>query len=154
MVTAGYSGPCRDAQPAPRNADGSCPRERCTVNDPTAAAAASRRACTTPSTRRGSAGFTHYSRCWRTSSWGEHPKGRACDFAAVTNGFGGAATGADRDVRQPAGRVGRQNAEALGIMYVIWYRQIWMPGIGLARVLRAVATRPATHTNHVHISML
>ena len=39
-------------------------------------------------------------------------------------------------------------------MYVIWYRQIWMPGTGLAVVQRHPAGPAATHTNHVHLSVL
>ena len=35
MVSAGYNGPVPEAQPAPRNADGSWPRESCSIKDPT-----------------------------------------------------------------------------------------------------------------------
>jgi peptidoglycan DL-endopeptidase CwlO len=152
MVTAGYGGPATAAQPAPRNADGSLPGEGCSINDPTGTGG-----CITPRmyhtlTEARLAGFTHYTACWRSATWGEHPLGRACDFAADPNGFGGVATGDSRDYGNRLAAWGVANADALGILYVIWFRQIWMPGYGW----RAYTPEgdPATeHTNHVHISM-
>jgi hypothetical protein len=124
LVTAGYGGPAQPAQPAPRNADGSFPRESCTVNDPTTGG------CLTPRmyhalTEARLAGFTRYVACFRSGTWGEHPVGRACDFAANASGFVDvASSGGERDYcnRLAAWAIG--NASALGVLYVIWYRQI------------------------------
>ena len=46
-----------------------------------------------------------------------------------------------------------KNASELGVMYVIWYRQIWMPSTGW-RAYSASGGPAAVHTNHVHLSML
>jgi hypothetical protein len=46
-----------------------------------------------------------------------------------------------------------KNASRLGVMYVIWYRQIWMPGQGW-RSYSGSGGPSATHTNHVHLSVL
>lgn len=153
MVSAGYSGPTpAAAQPAPRNADGSFPSESCSINDPTTGG------CITPRmfhalNEARLAGFTRYVRCWRTQSWGEHPKGRACDFAAQVSNFGGAATGGDKAYGTKLAQWSIRNASALGVLYVIWYRQIWMPGIGW-RSYFGSGDPSSEHTNHVHLSMI
>ena len=46
-----------------------------------------------------------------------------------------------------------RNAEALGVMYVIWYRQVWVPGVGW-HAYRGRGDPSSEHTNHVHVSML
>ena len=84
------------ATPAPRNADGSWPAENCILDDPTTP-----KGCITPRTYHAAqearkAGFTHFYSCFRPSGPYEHPKGRACDFAAAADGFGGVASGADK----------------------------------------------------------
>ena len=38
-------------------------------------------------------------------------------------------------------------------MYVIWYRQIWLPGSGW-KAYSASGGPAAVHTNHVHLSVL
>jgi len=152
MVTAGYSGPVPDAQPAPRNANGSWPRETATIKDPTSDGKISPRMYHLLLEAQ-LAGFTHYTHCWRTQSWGEHPLGKACDFAAEKNGFGGAAAGADRTYGDRLAAWGVKNAETLGIIYVIWYKKIWMPGSGW-RTYDGCCDPSSSHTNHVHISML
>lgn len=154
MVSSGYSGPVPEAQPAPRNADGSWPRESCSVNDPTTGG------CVTPRmfhaiNEARLAGFTRFVSCWRTQSWGEHPKGRACDFSAQQSGFGGTASGEDKRYGDRLAAWCRENAEALGVLYVIWYRQIWMPGVGWRAYSSGGSSDASTaHTNHVHLSML
>jgi hypothetical protein len=141
------------AQPAPRNSDGSWPKESCTVNDPTTTG------CITPRTLHAmqqakAAGFTHYVACFRHQDSGEHPKGRACDFAAHSTGFlDEAATGADKTYGNNLAAYFVKNADRLGIMYVIWYRQIWMPGTGW-KAYSASGGPSVVHTNHVHLSML
>ena len=140
------------AKPAPRNSDGSWPSESCTVNDPTTSG------CITPRTLHAYnearlAGFKRYTSCYRSGSSGEHPKGRACDFAAATGGFENvSATGDDRTYGNNLAAFFIKNASRLGVLYVIWYRQIWMPGTGW-RSYSGGGSPAADHTNHVHLSM-
>jgi len=149
VVSAGYNGPiAATAQPAQRNADGSFPRESCSLPDPTGGR------CVTPRmvhviNQVRFAGFRRKTiGCWRAQSWGEHPLGRACDFMVVTDGS--IATGANRAYGNALAAWAVKNASALGIMYVIWFRQIWLPGVGWRSY-----TGPSTpHTDHVHISVL
>jgi len=139
------------ARAAPRNPDGSWPTERCTVNDPTTSG------CITPrllhaynETKR--AGFNHYVSCYRSGGSGEHPKGRACDWAAAKDGFRGVATGADRVYGNNLAAFYIRNASRLGVLYVIWYRQIWIPSSGW-RAYNGGGDPSSDHTNHVHLSV-
>lgn len=152
MVSAGYEGPVPEAQPAPRNADGSWPRESCSIDDPTSGGCLTPRMFHTLNEAR-LAGFTKYVHCWRTQSWGEHPKGRACDFSVQQSGFGGDATGDEKTYGTRLAAWGKENASALGVIYVIWYRQIWTPSTGW-RTYSGCCDASSKHTNHVHISML
>ncbi|WBB79787.1 hypothetical protein O7606_27290 [Micromonospora sp. WMMD882] len=141
------------AKPAPRNSDGSWPRESCSVNDPTPADG-----CVTPRTLHAlnqakSAGFTRYVSCYRSGGSGEHPKGRACDFAAQKNGFGGDATGGDRTYGNNLAAYFVKNADRLAVLYVIWYRQIWLPSSGWKSYSGANGDPSSDHTNHVHLSV-
>jgi len=136
---------------APRASDGSWPDESCSVDDPTTGA------CLTPRTAHAlaearRAGFTRYTSCFRSASSGEHGKGRACDFAASADGFEGAATGGDREYGDRLASWLVANADRLAVLYVIWYRQIWMPGIGWRSYSRG-GSPSAAHTNHVHLSV-
>jgi hypothetical protein len=141
------------AKPAPRNSDGSWPKESCTVNDPTTSG------CITPRLLNAyqqaqAAGFTHYTSCFSKRASGEHPLGRACDFSAHSTGFENvAASGADKDYGTRLAAFFIKNADRLGVMYVIWYRQIWMPSTGW-RAYSASGAPNVVHTNHVHLSML
>lgn len=141
------------ARPAPRNSDGSWPRESCTINDPTTSG------CITPRTLHAmneakAAGFKRYVSCYRSGGGGEHPKGRACDFAAAPDGFENVhASGGDRDYGNRLAAFYVKNASRLGVMYVIWYRQIWMPSTGW-RSYNGGSSPASAHTNHVHLSML
>ena len=148
--TTGVVIPAPSAQPAPRNPDGSFPPEKCTIKDPTTSG------CLTPRTLHALqqarlAGFTHYTACWRQSTWGEHPLGRACDFAAAPGGFGGIATGADRDYGNRLAGYFIANASRLGVLYVIWYHQIWEPSRGW-HYYKGDGTPSGDHMNHVHLS--
>jgi hypothetical protein len=141
------------AQPAPRNSDGSWPRESCTVDDPTTSG------CLTPRTYHAylqtkAAGFNHYVSCYRPSGDGEHPKGRACDWAAAVSGFGGVATGSEKTYGDRLANFYLANADRLAVMYVIWYRQIWMPGLGWRSYSGGNGDPASDHTNHVHLSVL
>jgi septal ring factor EnvC (AmiA/AmiB activator) len=141
------------AKPAPRNPDGSWPKESCTINDPTTSG------CITPRTLNAyqqarAAGFTHYTKCYRQQASGEHGKGRACDFSANATTFkNAAATGSDKTYGDRLAAYFVKNADRLGVMYVIWYRQIWMPSTGW-RSYSATGGPAAVHTNHVHLSEL
>ncbi|SBT48131.1 coiled-coil domain-containing protein [Micromonospora auratinigra] len=150
---SGFSGGSSSAKPAPRNSDGSWPSESCSVNDPTPADG-----CITPRTlhmlqQAQAAGYKRYVSCHRSGGDGEHPKGRACDFAAASGGFEDvSATGGDKAYGDSLAAWAKNNASRLGIMYVIWYRQIWMPNTGW-RAYSGGGSPAADHTNHVHISM-
>lgn len=142
-----------NAKAAPRNSDGSWPSESCSVNDPTPASG-----CITPRTLHAlnqakAAGFDHYVSCHRPSGSGEHPKGRACDFAAQKKGFGGNATGADKTYGNNLAAYFIRNADRLAVLYVIWYRKIWLPSSGWKSYSGANGTPSTDHTNHVHLSV-
>jgi hypothetical protein len=148
----GPSGGVATATPAPRNPDGSWPKESCSVKDPTTSG------CLTPRTLHAlqearAAGFTHYTACYRSASSGEHPLGRACDFAANPSGFvDAAASGADKAYGDRLAAWFIANADRLAVLYVIWYRQIWMPGTGW-RTYHGDGTPAGDHMNHVHLSV-
>ncbi|WP_446216320.1 coiled-coil domain-containing protein [Micromonospora sp. IBHARD004] len=142
-----------NADPAPRNSDGSWPPESCSVNDPTPADG-----CITPRTLHAlneakSAGFTRYVSCYRPSGSGEHPKGRACDFAAQSDGFGGVASGGDRTYGNNLAAYFVRNSDALAVLYVIWFKQIWLPSSGWKSYSGGNGDPSSDHTNHVHLSV-
>ena len=143
------------AKPAPRNSDGSWPNEGCTVDDPSPGGGG----CITPRTLNAynqarAAGFKRYTGCFSQRSSGEHPKGRACDFSAAPGGFENVnATGGDRTYGDNLAAYLVKNASRLGVLYVIWYRQIWHPGTGW-RAYSGSGGPAAAHTNHVHLSMV
>ena len=154
-TSAGYINPNSPAaQPAKRNSDGSWPAESCSVDDPTPASG-----CITPRTLHAmreaqSDGFKRYVSCYRSGGGGEHPKGRACDFSAAAGGFQNkSATGGDKTYGDNLASYFIKNASALGVLYVIWYRRIWMPGTGW-KSYNGGSDPAANHTNHVHLSML
>jgi hypothetical protein len=125
----------------------------CTEDDPTPADG-----CLTPRTLHALeqaqiAGFTRFVSCYRPSGSGEHPKGRACDFSSEAGGFGGDAGGEDYDYGQNLAAWLIENSDALGVKYVIWYRQIWFPGNGWKSYSGAYGDPSSDHTNHVHLSM-
>ncbi|WP_431873475.1 coiled-coil domain-containing protein [Micromonospora marina] len=143
----------KNAKPAPRNSDGSWPSESCSVNDPTPA-----NGCITPRTLHAlqqakAAGFTRYVSCHRPSGSGEHPKGRACDFAAQKSGFGGVASGGDRTYGNNLAAYFVRNADPLAVLYVIWFKQIWLPSSGWKSYSGANGDPSSDHTNHVHLSV-
>ncbi len=124
----------------------------CTVNDPTTSG------CITPRMAHALSeakkdGFTRYVACFRQQNSGEHPKGRACDFAADKSGFGGDATGASRDYGNRLANYFVNNADPLGVLYVIWYRRIWLPSSGWKSYSGAGGDPSSDHTNHVHLSV-
>jgi hypothetical protein len=141
------------AKPAKRNSDGSWPKESCTINDPTTSGCITPRLLNAYQQAR-AAGFKRYTSCFSKRSSGEHPKGRACDFAAATGGFENVnASGGDRTYGNNLAAFFVKNASRLGVLYVIWYREIWMPGTGW-RSYSGSGGPSATHTNHVHLSVI
>jgi hypothetical protein len=141
------------ARPAPRNPDGSWPPERCVVDDPTTSGCLTARTLHALQQAK-AAGFKRFVACHRTGDRFEHPKGRACDFAAAQNGFGGTATGNDRLYGNNLAAYFVRNANALGVLYVIWFRQIWMPATGWRAYTSGGGDPSSAHTNHVHLSVI
>jgi peptidoglycan DL-endopeptidase CwlO len=134
------------AQPAPGGS------QACNQDDPTT------NGCLTSRTLHAlrqaqAAGFTRYVACFRRSSSGEHPKGRACDFAAQPGGFGGVATGGDRTYGNNLANYFIANAGPLQVLYVIWFRRIWLPSSGWRAYTRGQGDPSSDHTNHVHLSV-
>lgn len=124
----------------------------CTVNDPTTSGCITPRLAHALSEARKD-GFTRHTACFRQQNSGEHPKGRACDFASDKNGFGGDATGASRDYGDRLAKYFVNNADPLGVLYVIWYRRIWLPSSGWKSYSGAGGDPSSDHTNHVHLSV-
>jgi peptidoglycan DL-endopeptidase CwlO len=141
------------ARAAPRDADGSWPPQSCSQRDPTTAG------CVSPRTLHAfteakRAGFTRFTSCYRSGGPYEHPKGRACDFSAEPGGFRGSAEGPDRTYGNNLAAFFVRNADRLGVLYVIWYRQIWLPTTGWKSYGGAHGDASSDHTNHVHLSLL
>ncbi|MEU7904029.1 hypothetical protein [Actinoplanes sp. NPDC049118] len=136
------------AAAAPRNSDGDFGAESCSVNDPTTGG------CVTPRTFHmykevKKANFKRFVGCHRNGGPFEHPKGRACDWSLQKSGF---APWHNRDTREYGNNLMAflvRNADRLGILYVIWNRQIWFPATGWKSY-----SGPSDHTDHVHVSML
>lgn len=140
------------AAPARRTSDGSLPSESCSVNDPTTSG------CISPRTLHAMQeakkdGFTRFVSCFREQNSGEHPKGKACDFAADKGGFGGDATGSSKTYGNNLANYFIRNASRLGVLYVIWFRRIWLPSSGWKSYSGAGGDPSSDHTNHVHLSM-
>jgi hypothetical protein len=150
--SGGFGAGTASATPAPRNPDGSWPKEGCSVKDPTTSG------CLTPRTLHAlqearKAGFTRYTACFRNGTFGEHPLGRACDFSAHSNTFVDApASGDDKAYGDRLAAWFLANANRLAVLYVIWYRQIWLPSSGW-RTYHGDGTPAGDHLNHVHLSV-
>ena len=84
----------------------------------------------------------------------EHPKGRACDFSTQYQGFGGVATGEARLYGNNLAAFLVRNADRLGVLYVIWYKQVWFPATGWRTYTLAAGDPSSDHTNHVHLSVV
>lgn len=141
------------ARQAPRNNDGSWPRESCSEPDPTTSG------CVTPRMLHAlreaqRVGFTRFAACFRPGGPYEHPKGRACDFSLQRRGFGGDGYGDDKLYGNNLTAFLVRNADRLGVLYVIWYRQIWLPTTGWRSYRGAYGDPSSDHTNHVHLSVL
>jgi hypothetical protein len=99
------------------------------------------------------AGFNHYVHCFREQNSGEHPKGRACDFAADKDGFGGVASGSSKTYGTNLANYFINNSSKLGVLYVIWFRRIWLPSSGWKSYSGGNGDPSSDHTNHVHLSV-
>lgn len=125
----------------------------CTEDDPTTDG------CLTPRTlhmynETKEAGFDHYVSCYRSGGSGEHPLGRACDWAADESGFQNEdASGDDKTYGDQLAAWYVNNADSLGVEYVIWYREFWSPSSGWRSYSGAGGDPASDHTNHVHVSM-
>lgn len=146
-----------NAKPAPRTSTGGWPSESCNVDDPTTGG------CITPRTLHSlnetqRLGWNWYVSCYRPGDQYEHPRGRACDWAAYQNGFvNKSASGSNKVYGDRLAAFYAKNAQALGVMYVVWYCQIWHVGTGWRRYNSTgskCGDSPAgDHTNHVHVSI-
>jgi len=152
VKTTGPTGGGGTATSAPRKADGTLASEGCTVKDPTTSGCISPRMLNALNSAKG-AGFTHFTSCFRSQQdGGEHPQGRACDFAAAPNGFGGVAAGADKQYGDRLAAYFLANSTKLGVLYVIWFNQIWLPSSGW-RAYNGGTDPSSSHRNHVHLSV-
>jgi hypothetical protein len=101
------------------------------------------------------AGFNHYVSCYRSGEdGGEHPRGRACDWAANAKGFGGVASGADKTYGDNLANFYIANSKSLNVLYVIWFKRIWQTATGSWKTYGGQCGSPSCdHTNHVHLSV-
>lgn len=142
------------AQPSPRNASGGWTPEGCKVNDPTTTGCITQRTLHAMEQAQ-AAGFKRFVSCYRPSGPYEHPKGRACDFSVQSKpGFGGIAAGEDKVYGANLATYFVKNADRLGVMYVIWFRQVWTPAVGWHHYSGVGGDPSSDHTNHVHLSVL
>ncbi|MEV0731177.1 hypothetical protein [Polymorphospora sp. NPDC050346] len=136
------------ARPAPNGGNGNWPSEACNQKDPTTSGCLTRRTLHAYNEVK-RAGFNRFVGCFRTGDRWEHPKGRACDWSLQSRGFSPARTTDQRLYGNNLAAFLVRNADQLGIYYVIWYKQIWMPATGWQPYVGA-----SDHTDHVHMSML
>jgi peptidoglycan DL-endopeptidase CwlO len=152
VQTTGFGGRSATAAPAPK-VNGKWPAERCSQNDPTTSG------CLTPRTLHAynqtkAAGFNHFVACYRpTQDGGQHPLGRACDWAASKSGFGGVATGGDYTYGSNLATFYINNANNLAVLYVIWFRKIWQVSTGWRTYSGGNGDPASDHTNHLHLSV-
>jgi len=145
---AGSPGGTGGSASAPRYTGGSA-----MVNDPTSSGRITQRLLNAMKQAQAD-GFTHYVHCYRPQNSGEHPKGRACDFAADKGGFGGVATGASKDYGNRLANYFIKNSDNLGVLYVIWFNRIWLPSSGWKSYSGGNGDPSSDHTNHVHLSVI
>jgi hypothetical protein len=136
------------AKAAPRTADGGWPNESCNKDDPTTSGCITGRTLNAYNETR-KAGFNRFAGCHRDGGPFEHPKGRACDWSLLNSGFASAKTQDQKLYGNNLAAFLIRNADALGILYVIWYKQIWLPATGWKSY-----SGESDHTDHVHMSML
>lgn len=142
------------AEPAPRNENGGWSPESRTVYEPATGGYITPRTAHAVAQAQ-AAGFDRYVACYRSlEDGGEHPRGRACDFAVNPGGgYGGDAYGEARDYGNNLAAFFVFNADRLGVLYVIWYQQIWMASSERWFSYSGCCDPSSKHTNHVHLSM-
>ena len=134
---------------APRNANGTWSPESRSVYEPATRGYITARLAHAKQ-EAWNAGFHGSVGCYRPAEdGGQHPRGRACDFMVTS---GGAAYGADRTYGNSLAAFFLFNAQRLGVLYIIWYRQIWLPSSGWRTYYGCCGASPE-HTNHVHLSV-
>jgi len=144
---ASSGGGSKKASPG-SNLSGGC------VRDPTGTGGCVSRRLVHAMNEAKAAGFNRFVKCYRPQNSGEHPKGRACDFASDKNGFGGVATGSSRTYGDDLADFFIENARALGVLYVIWFKRIYLVSSGRWKSYSGAGGDPSTdHTNHVHLSV-
>jgi hypothetical protein len=136
------------AAPAPRNANGGFSPEGCTERDETTSGCVTKRTLHMYKEVR-KAGFKRFVGCHRNGGPFEHPKGRACDWSLQKSGFSRADSTDEMKYGNNLTAFLVRNADRLGIYYVIWYKQIWVPATGWDSY-----SGVSDHTDHVHVSML
>lgn len=90
--------------------------------------------------------------CLRPGDPGEHGSGRACDFMMSAGGASPSAT--NRQLGQQIAEYAKNNADRLGVMYVIWEQKIWHsgnPGAGW-KPMEDRGSITQNHYDHVHVS--
>ncbi|MFY1672772.1 coiled-coil domain-containing protein [Plantactinospora sp. WMMB334] len=135
------------ARPGPGMDDG-FPSLPCNKDDPTTGGCITARTLHMYNEVR-RAGFKRFVGCFRPGGPFEHPKGRACDWSLRNSGFSRAANDDQMKYGNDLAAFLIRNSDRLGILYVIWYREIWFPGEGWRSY-----SGPSDHTDHVHVSML
>ncbi|GIG91970.1 coiled-coil domain-containing protein [Plantactinospora endophytica] len=135
------------ARPGPGMADG-FPGLPCNRDDPTTGGCITARTLHMYNEVR-RAGFKRFVGCFRSGGPFEHPKGRACDWSLRSSGFSRAANDDQMKYGNDLSAFLIRNADRLGILYVIWYKEIWFPDRGWSSY-----SGPSDHTDHVHVSML
>lgn len=90
--------------------------------------------------------------CLRPGDSGEHGSGRACDFMMSAGGASPSAT--NQQLGQQIAEYAKNNADRLGVMYVIWEQKIWHsgnPGNGW-KPMEDRGSITQNHYDHVHVS--
>ncbi|MGI5118810.1 coiled-coil domain-containing protein [Marinactinospora thermotolerans] len=90
--------------------------------------------------------------CLRPGDPGEHGSGRACDFMMSANG--GMPSAANQQLGTQIAEYAKNNADRLGVMYVIWEQRIWdsrNPGAGW-KPMEDRGSITQNHYDHVHVS--
>jgi peptidoglycan DL-endopeptidase CwlO len=140
----------RTAAPGPGGKSGGC-----SIKDPSGTGGCVTNVLLHAYNQTKAAGFNHYVSCYRSAEdGGEHPRGRACDWAADEKGFGGVASGSDKTYGDGLADFYIKNAKALNVLYVIWFRRIWQTATGSWKSYGGACGSPSCdHTNHVHLSV-
>lgn len=89
--------------------------------------------------------------CYRPSA-DDHGEGRACDFMMSANGS--TPSEENRQLGTQIAQYAIDNADRLGIDYIIWEQQIWHTGSRQWRGMEDRGDLTQNHFDHVHVSSL